>query len=242
MPDESSRVFRDIPRVRAEQLADLRGLAMADVHDALPPAVRSAGLLHAGIRPLTPGLRACGQAVTAYCAPGDSLMSHCAAYLAQPGDVLVITNGGVAYGALWGGHMAFDAKTFGLAGTVADAPIRDSASLREIEYPVWARGVSVSRTEKRGLGCVNMPIACGGASVNPGDIVVADDDGVLVFAPMFIDSIVKKVRHKSHEDAAIRRRVAGGERLFDTQGFRLLLEQNGVAIHDGTWHANGVRR
>lgn len=210
---------------------------MADIHDALPQAVRSTGLLDPSMRAITPGLSACGQSVTAFCEPGDSLMSHCAAYLARPGDVLVISNGGTARGALWGGHLAFDAKVVGLAGTIVDAPIRDTHSIRRLQYPLWATGVSVSRSEKNGYGYVNMPVTCGGKIINPGDIIVADDDGVLAFPPSYIASIVATVRAKARDDADIRRRVEKGERLFDTQGFGQLLAMKGIQILDRVWKA-----
>jgi 4-hydroxy-4-methyl-2-oxoglutarate aldolase len=237
MTIENATIYRDIPRTHADSLARLHGLSVADLHDALPPTARSAGLLDQSIRPITPGLRSCGRAITAFCAPGDSLMTHCALYLARPGDVLIISNGGVPNGALWGGNVSFDAKAFGLAGAVVDGPVRDVAFNRELQYPLWASSVSVSRAEKKGHGYVNLPVSCGGRIVNPGDIVVADDDGVLVFSPEHIEVIVDQVRSRSRDEAEMHRRISAGERLFDTQNFAQLLKDKGIAIQDGDWRS-----
>jgi len=240
MKEEQSKVYRDIPRVAPDLVACLRDLTVADLHDALSPVARGAGLLSARMRPIAPALRAYGQAVTAFCTPGDSLMAHCALYLARPGDVLVLSNGGVPYGALWGGHMAFDAQAFGLAGCIVDGPVRDVAYLRELQYPVWASSISVSRTEKWGRGTVNMPVPCGDCVVNPGDIVVADDDGVLVFGPEKIETLVSKVCNRLRSESDIRRQIKAGRRLFETQKFADLLETRGIAIEDGHWNYAGA--
>ena len=238
MTSRTPTVYREIPRIAPDLLASLAGLTVSDLHDALPPTVRSAALLGPALRPITPGLRVHGQAVTAFCAPGDSLMTHCALYLARPGDVLVIGNGGVPSGALWGGNVAFDAKAHGIAGAIVDAPVRDVAFIRKLQHPAWASAISASRAEKRGLGTVNLPVACGGTLVHPGDIVVADDDGVLIFAPEHLAVAVDKVRARIRDETAMRRRIEAGERLFDTQGFGKLLADAGIEIHAGLWRAD----
>jgi len=235
MKDESVRVYRDIPRAAPDLMASLRELTVADLHDALSPAARAAGLLNPGMRPIVSGMRAYGQAVTAFCTPGDSLMAHCALYLARAGDVLVLSNGGVATGALWGGYVALDAKTSGLAATIVDGPVRDVASCRELQYPVWASSISVSRAEKLGRGYVNLPVPCGGCLVNPGDIVVADDDGVLVFGPQTLEPLLSAVRGTLRRQSPLRGRIMKGERLFETQNFGALLETHGIVIQDGHW-------
>lgn len=240
MTGPRAKIYRDIPRIDAEVIASLRDLGVADLHDALSPAERSAGLLNSSIRPIVPGVRVCGQAVTAFCAPGDSLMAHCALYLARPGDVLVISNGGVPHGALWGGYVAFDAKTFGIAGTIVDAPVRDTAFIRELGYPVWASSVSVSRAGKTGEGYVNLPVSCGGSLINPGDIIVADDDGVLAFSPQHVQAMVNAVRSRAQMESELRRRMQAGERLFETQKFGALLESQGIAIEEGHWRGPAV--
>jgi len=236
-PDrEKAMVYRDIPRVDAKRIASLQGLTVADLHDALPPAARAAGLLDQSMRAMTPGLRVVGQAVTAFCAPNDSLMTHCALYLAQRGDVLVISNGGVRFGALWGGNVAFDAQAAGLGGAVVEAPVRDLGFIRELKFPVWANSVSVTRSEKNGAGCVNRPISCGGCVINPGDIVVADDDGVLCFSPVHIEALVDQVSKRVRLESELREKLSAGVRLFETQNFGALLQQKGIEIKDGCWN------
>jgi 4-hydroxy-4-methyl-2-oxoglutarate aldolase len=241
MIEDGSKVYRDVPRVDPDLIARLRELTVADLHEALPAAARDAGLLSPRVRAIVPGIRTYGQAVTAYCTPGDSLMAHCALYVARPGDVLVLSNGGVPTGAMWGGHMAFDAQTFGLAGSVIDGPVRDVADLRELRYPVWASSTSVSRAEKLGAGYVNMPVSCGSCVINPGDIVVADDDGVLVFGPENIEPLVGEVRSRLRRRSNIRPQIKEGQRLFDTQKFGDLLETHGIAIQDGHWRSKRQR-
>jgi 4-hydroxy-4-methyl-2-oxoglutarate aldolase len=237
MPEAKAKIYREIPRADGSLIASLRGLTVADIHDALTPEARSAGLMNQSMRPVTPGLRICGQAMTAFCALGDSLMVHCALYLAQPGDVLVISSGGVPHGALWGGNVAFDAKAHGLAGTIVDAPVRDVAAIRELRYPAWASSIAVTRLEKMGQGFVNLPVACGGCLVRPGDVIVADDDGVLAFSPLFIPQIVSSVQDRARREAQVRRRIEAGERLFETQDFAKLLEDSGAEVCDGSWVA-----
>ena len=233
--NQEAAIYRDIPRVDAALIASLHGLTVADLHDALPPAARSAALLDQSIRIMTPGLRTVGQAVTALCAPNDSLMAHCALYVARRGDVLVISNGGAPIGALWGGNVAYDAKAVGVAGAVVEAPIRDVAFIRELQFPVWANAVSVSRAEKHGIGFVNQPVSCGGRIVNPGDIIVADDDGVLCFSPVHIETLVDRVQQRVRDERELRKRIASGARLFETQNFQELLKAQGIELKDGCW-------
>jgi 4-hydroxy-4-methyl-2-oxoglutarate aldolase len=235
---ENAIIYRDIPRIDATLLARLHGLGVADLHDALPPIARAAGLLGSSMRPITQGLRMCGQAVTAFCAPGDSLMSHCALYLAHPGDVLVVSNGGAATGAVWGGNMAIDAKAAGIAGAVVDGPVRDVGTFRDLHFPVWASSVSVSRAEKLGRGHVNVSVACGGCVVNPGDIVVADDDGVLVFPPQHIGAVAEAVGVRAREETELHQKIQRGGRIFEIMDFGRLLECKGIKVREGFW-SNG---
>jgi 4-hydroxy-4-methyl-2-oxoglutarate aldolase len=214
-----------------------RDILRADIADALPPAVRSAGLLRPELRPLLVERRIFGPAVTAYCAPGDSVMSHCALYFSKPGDVLVISNGGVPEGAIWGGTMAVEAKRVGVAGVMVDGPVRDVETFRALPLPVWASAVSASRAEKRGRGYVNQPVSCGGCVVNPGDIVVADDDGILAFAPRYLESIVAATRQRKTKDAALLEKMKAGERIYDIIGIGSVLQAAGADIREGIWRS-----
>ena len=235
MSSENVKIYRDIARVEADLVAQLLGLAVADLYDAFWPAVEAVGLIERTLQPITPGLRAHGQAITAFCSPGDSLMSHCALYLARPGDIVVVCNGGVPNGALWGGNMALDAKKLGIAGVVVDGPVRDVAFIRELGVPTWASSISVSKAEKIGRGSVNLPVRCGAVTVNPGDIVVADDDGVLAFSPNHIQRVVAEVRKRLQDEHPMRRRIQDGERVFDIVGLQEVLDSHDIEVHDGNW-------
>jgi 4-hydroxy-4-methyl-2-oxoglutarate aldolase len=213
----------------------LRGLTVADLSDALSGAGHPPRLLGQSLWSLTSGARICGQAVTAFCAKGDGLMSHCALFLAHPGDVLVLADGGSGDAALFGGNMAIDARALGVAGIIVDGPVRDVSRMRALKLPLWARSTSPRRGAKKGEGSVNMPLSCAGALVNPGDIIVADDDGILALAPFHIDEIVHAVQRKLVEESALARRIEQGERIFRIAGLDKLLEQMRVSIEPTHW-------
>lgn len=234
MSAQPATIYREIPRVPGELLESVRGLSVADLNDALSPPARDAGLLPRSLQPLVPGMRICGQAITAYSASGDGLISHCALYLARPGDVLVIASGGSS-SAVWGGAVAFDAKTLGLSGAVVYGAVRDVGAIREMRFPTWMLLASASRSEKKGQGCINTPIPCGNTTINPGDIVVADDDGVLAFSPLHIKAVVDQAKRKRDSESAMRKRIEAGERLFKVAGLDELLVANGIEIKDGCW-------
>jgi 4-hydroxy-4-methyl-2-oxoglutarate aldolase len=231
----SADLYRDIPRVDPKLLESLRGVRVADLYDALPAAARSAAVLRAAVRPIEGSQTTLGPAITAWAPPGDSLMSHCALYVAQRGDVLVISNGGSPEGAVFGGSMAYEASARGLAGAIVDAPIRDIALIRALDFPVWSSAVSLGAGEKRGVGSLNTPISCAGCTVNPGDVVVADADGVLVLAPPLIAGLIGAVGEKMRADSILRQQIDTGERLFDLKSFKALLASRNLAIQPTQW-------
>lgn len=234
MSAQPATIYREIPRIDEELLESVRAFSVADLNDVLTPLTRDAALLPRLLQPLIPGRRVCGQAITAYSASGDGLISHCALYLARRGDVLVIASGSSSC-AVWGGAVAFDAKTLGLAGAVVYGAVRDVGQIREMGFPTWMRLASASRSEKKGEGCINTPIHCGDTVVNPGDIVVADDDGVMAFSPSHIRALVDQAKRKRDSESAMRKRVEAGERLFKVARFDELLASNGIEIKDGCW-------
>ena len=211
------------------------GLGVADLQDALPLDVRRRSLMSHAVRPVTPGKTFVGQAVTVYSTPGDNLMTHCGLYVAEPGDVLVVSNGGVPVGALWGENACTDALTRGLAGIVVDGPTRDTAALRRMEAPVWTTIVSVSSPDKIGTGAVNVPVACAGVTANPGDTVVGDDDGVVAFAAHHVPELVRAVRARMEREDRARERIGNGERIFEVAGIRTYTDRAGVVWLDEEW-------
>lgn len=227
--------YRDIPRIPSEMLATLAELRVADLHDALAFDAKRRGLLDVSMRPVTPDRSFFGQAVTVLAAPGDNLMMHCGLFVAQPGDVLLVSNGGVSQGALWGEHATLEAMTRGLAGIVIDGPARDTAAIRRMRAPVWASCISVTSSGKQGPGAVNVPVVCAGVTVNPGDIVVGDDDGVICFAPRHLGQIVDAVRGRMAREKVLRERIRNGERHFEVFGIDKVAMQAGVEFRDGVF-------
>ena len=174
----SSTVYLRVNRVSSDVCSAAKDVTVSDLHEAMGVASARAGLMSPRMRPLNRGMRIAGPAVTAHCAPGDNLMMHRALYLAQPGDVLVVVVTGDS-GAQWGDVAARYALQKGLAGVIVQGPIRDTDTLTELRFPVWSTAISPIRPVKEGHGMVNVPVSCGGVIVNPGDLIVADGDGVV---------------------------------------------------------------
>ena len=176
---EHSTVYLRVNRVAAALCEMAKNVSISDIHEAMGATPARQALMSSRMRPLNRGLRIAGPAVTAYCAPGDNLMMHRALYLAQPGDVLVVVCQSESSGAQWGDVAARYALKKGLAGVVVHGSIRDTDALEELQFPVWATAISPIRPDKRAHGAVNVPVACDGVIVHPGDLIIADGDGVL---------------------------------------------------------------
>ena len=207
---------------------------MSDLYEAMDAAHRDAALMHSSLRPVVAGIRMTGPAVTVQCAPGDNLMMHRALLLAHPGDVLVI-NGGVPCGAQWGLLAAVYAAKKGLAGVVVQGCIRDADYLIEQKYPLWFTEISPAHPEKRGAGSVNVPVACGGVTVHPGDVISADGDGVLVIPARLLAATVEKAEtRQAHEQHGIAE-INAGRSLFEVHDLQAALARSGVVEIDAAW-------
>jgi 4-hydroxy-4-methyl-2-oxoglutarate aldolase len=228
-------VYTRIPLPDPELVAEAAKYAIADLHEALGAVRGRMSLMSPRMRPLLPGRRISGAAVTSYNFPGDNLMIHVALKVAQPGQVLVLTNGGGTQGALWGDVACTFARKKGVAGVVADGAVRDVDALRELDFPVWATAISPSHPEKRGPGAVNVPIVVDGVLVEPGDVIVADGDGVLVIPRGSLRQAVEGARERAAKEVGIRARIEAGEKLFDILGMEAMLRASGTEEHDGTW-------
>jgi 4-hydroxy-4-methyl-2-oxoglutarate aldolase len=184
MPPETPRIFGtpgcririDPPRPDPRAVAALAGLASSLVGDGLGRR----RIMDAGIAPLDRSRSACGPALTVSVRPGDNLMIHAAILLARPGDVLVIDAGGNRDFGIWGQIVTRAAMARGIAGVVLDGALRDAAGIVADGFPAWCRGVTPRGGAHDGPGEVNFPVACGGLAVSPGDVVLADGDGVCV--------------------------------------------------------------
>lgn len=228
-------IYRSIPEVDPALLARAAEFGVADLHEGLGAVAGRMCLMSAAMRPIAPGQKVCGQAVTSWNYPGDNLMIHVALDCAKAGQVLVLTNGGGSQGALWGDVACGFAKKKGLAGTVVHGATRDTDAITELGYPVWATAVSVEHPEKRGPGAVNVPVVVDGVLVEPGDVIVGDGDGVLVIPRALLQHTVEKAEARAAAERGFRQRIAGGERLMDILGMQAVVDAAGIEQHDGTW-------
>ncbi|MGC0386073.1 NAD(P)-binding domain-containing protein [Streptomyces sp. SAI-129] len=202
--------LRDIPQVTDELLAAHQDVATANIGDA----VDRLALLDSGIRPLWPGARAIGRALTVWTRAGDNKAIHEAVRIAAPGDIIVVNGEGDTSRALIGELIAERAKARGVVGMVLDGAARDVDVLAEIGFPVWARAVTPAGPYKFGPGHVNVPVAVGGLVCRPGDLVVADSDGVAVVAAEKAGSVLDAARAVEADEADRRARIratAGGQ-------------------------------
>jgi 4-hydroxy-4-methyl-2-oxoglutarate aldolase len=224
-----------IPLPDPALVAEAATYALADLHESLGAVQGRMALMSPRMRPLIAGQRISGAAVTSYNFPGDNLMIHVALNVAQRGQILVLANGGGSQGALWGDVACTFAAQKGIAGVVADGPVRDIDALREMNFPVWATVISPSHPEKRGPGSVNVPIVADGVLVEPGDVIVADGDGVLVIPQAHLARTLEGARQRAGREVAIRQRIKAGESLFEILNMDAAVKAAGLAVVNKTW-------
>lgn len=228
-------IYSRIPRLDPALIAAARGLRVADLHEALGPVIGRQRLMNPAMRPIRPGLRICGQAVTCYNYPGDNLMLHAAVRTAEAGDVIVATNGGSAQGALWGDMITFYAKLIGLGGAVVDGAVRDTSSVGELEFPVFSTAISVSHPEKRGPGSANVPMVVAGVQVHPGDLILGDDDGVLAIPRDMVAPAIARAHARAALEETMREKLRAGASTFDLMELGPVLTAAGIEEIDGIW-------
>jgi len=191
-----------------------------------------AGLLAAGIRPVFAGAHVSGTAVTVSVPPADNWMLHVAVEQCQEGDVLVVAPTSPSDAGYFGGLLATAVQARGVRGVVIDAGCRDIAELTRMGFPVWSRWVCATGTVKETLGSVNVPVVCGGQLVEPGDVVVADDDGVVVVRRADAAGVLKASAAREEKEAAVRARYQNGELSLDVHDMRERLARKGLTYVD----------
>ena len=216
-------IVRRIQRAEPEVIAGLAAAGVATVHEA-----GSALLLQPDIEPIQQGARIAGSAVVVSCPPGDNLMIHAAVEAIEPGDLLVVATREPSDRGMFGELLAVSVAGRGCVGLVTNGGVRDVADLRRIGFPVWARTVHAAGTTKTGAGSVNLPVVCAGVEVRPGDVVVADDDGVAVVERGRAGEVLEMARKRLLEEEETRKRLASGELGVDLYGFRGRLDELGV--------------
>lgn len=221
-------IRRVIDRPDRDTVAGLGEVGVATAHEA----AGRRGLLSPWIRPIQQDVTIAGPAVTVQCHPGDNLMIHAAVEMCQPGDVLVVTTSSPSTDGLFGELLATSVRAHGVIGLITDAGVRDVKALREMGFAVWSRAVSAQGTVKASPGSVNVPVVCGGELVAPGDVVVADDDGVARVGREEADDVLRHARERVVREERTRLKLRDGVLGVDMYGLRELIDKLGITYTD----------
>jgi 4-hydroxy-4-methyl-2-oxoglutarate aldolase len=217
-------VVTAVPRPQPAVVAALGKYGVATVHEAMGRR----GLLGAQLRPVWPGARAAGAAVTVLCLPGDNLTVHLAVEQTAPGDLLVITTTSPTTDGYVGELFTTALSARGVLGLVTTTGIRDVAEIRAAQFPAWSQAVSAQGTVKATAGEVNRPVTIGGTVVRPGDAVIADDDGVVCVPRGQVEDVLAACERRAEKEAAARDAYAHGELSLDINQLRGMVADLGV--------------
>ena len=213
-------VYKKIDRPPKELIKAFRNIHTSIISDCLNRSYA----MKAEIQPIFDGVRVCGPAITVQCMCGNNIASHIALTLCQKGDVIVIDGRGHPDTSIWGGIQTIYAKKIGVQGAVIDGAIRDAAEIRKRKFPVFCKGIVPTGPHKGWGDSVNVPIQCGGVPVNPGDLIVGDDDGIVVVPKMRLKEILNASRKRLALEKQWEKRMASGQNTLEAVGLVKHLE------------------
>lgn len=228
------KVWLRVNRVDPDTCLAASAVTVADLHESMREIGR-AGLMSPRMRPLWREARMTGPAVTAWCPSGDNLMMHRALSLARGGDVLVVVCEEEESAAQWGDVVTTYAMTCGLAGVVVQGCVRDVATLRRLAFPVWCTVISPVHPDKKARGFVNAPVVCAGVTVQPGDLIAADDDGVIVVPRLEAAAVVARAASRACTEDQAASAIRAGARPWDLSGAAASYEALQVEEYDAVY-------
>ena len=217
--------MKNIERADLELIKSFQNIGVATIHECIGKETNN--VMDCSIKPIGSGMKIAGSAFTVHSFPADNIMVHVALALAKPGDVIVV-NGHKMPGAMFGGQMAFQAFQSKIGGSVVDGAVRDIEEIREMGFPCFASIVSPLGSAKATPGSINIPIQCGGVLVNPGDIVVGDDDGVVVIPRKIASDILTKAKKRIEKERVDREGFLQGITSMKLQNLEKVLVEKHV--------------